>query len=55
MGGAHDTHQFHPCGEMMGFAALYPSYNLFLQTMSFAAIRPPPAINIAAIAIVTVG
>ena len=50
-----DTHQLHPCSEMMGIAALYPSYGLFLHTISFAAIKPPPAIRIAAIAIVAVG
>ena len=40
---------------MMGIAALHPSYSLFLHTMSFAAINPPPAISTAAIAIVAVG
>lgn len=35
-----------------GHAALCLPYPTFLHTMSFAAIRPPPAIRIAAMAIV---
>ena len=52
-----DTHQLHPCGEMMGSRCAPPhAYELvFFHTISFAAIRPPPAIRIAATAIVAVG
>ncbi len=50
-----DTHRLHPRGEMMGIAALHPSYGPFLNTISLAAINPPPAIRTAAMAIVAVG
>src|SRR3954447_8054981 len=50
-----DTHHLTARMQLMGIAALHPSYNLFLHTISFAAIKPPPAIRIAAMAIVAVG
>ena len=50
-----DTHHLTARMQVMGIAALYPSYDLFRHTISFAAINPPPAISTAAIAIVAVG